>query len=1504
MRKWAAAYAAATLPLVIASFALPRYHLVLWGLLGWSAAAAVVVGVIRNRPARRLPWVLVTLALVTFVSGDIAYDVLTDVLRVSDPFPSLADAFYLATYPLFACGLLGLARSRSRNRNLGPVLDALIVAASCAIYLVEPYVRASDTTLFEKVVSISYPVGDIAILCVLARLVLTVDLRNWSVRLLTLGAVGLLAADISYGGLQLTGSWRAGGPTDAGWVLFYVCWGAAALHPSMRELTETHPRREKYLNVKAFVLLSGAALVAPVLLVWRVASDGLGGDIGVIGVSSGVVFLLVMARVTSLARGPAAQVDLERSLRAIGERLVAASGPEQVDSAALAAVRSLGGSRVVACAVAVPEGRFARVVAAEPEELVGVLLELAGAGRHGNSLGTRLAGGDQVPGTARGIQWSSFGFGGRNGPERRVVVAHRGSSSLGSTEVEDALAAQLTLAVDRVHLAEDLHQRQNEAKFRSLIRNVSDVILVVGANGDVRSETPSIEAVLGYSDETARALRLTDLLSPEEAPEAIASIRAMFAGTHSGSMQGEWRIRHADGHWLDMDVVGNDLSEDAEVAGVVLTMRDLSDRKVLERELRYQAAHDSLTKLPNRVRFDQHVTSALRRRSRLNTDVSVLLLDIDDFKVVNDTLGHPAGDELLVQFADRLVNCLRAEDLAARFGGDEFAVCIEVEANQLDNAATAQRIISAMAKPFRVADTAVDARVSIGISLAGHATEGPIDMLREADLALYAAKNEGKNSFRFFEDSLQHAVLARLEFHAALETAIDNDRLRLDYQPVLELEDGTVAGVEVLVSWEHPTLGLLPPAEFISRAEDAGLAVPLGHWVLDKACADLERWQRGWVAKGRRPLHLAVNLSSRQLQSPDFLRVVDDTIRGHHIDPSWLTFEISENLLAQEPADVLTRLHALHDRGIALAVDHFGTQYSPLSHLRRFPLQVIKIDSSLVTRLRGSDFSDSDPVIAIRAVVSTAKRLGLGLVALGVEDEAQRQKLASLGCTYGQGPHLGRPLPAEWMDELIGSAEHTRGPGARTALANAVTTEWESRAAIPSASPTQHRPRRRHDHSDARSALRRSVSARTNSTESDFLGEQVRGDPRWADLERLRSSNPMMDAVIEEVRGRQIRIGDHWLSDFASCNYLGFDLDEEIIDAVDGAVRRWGTHPGWSRLLGNPRLYCDIEEQLTELLGAPDTLVLPTITHIHTSVIPLLAGQGWVFVDSRAHKTIFDGAAVAAGQGAVLRRFRSNDGRSADDLSRQLDEVPAGVSRLVCMDGVNSMTGNLPDLAEFAQVTRAHEALLYVDDAHGFGIIGERDPLGTAPYGLRGNSIVRHADETYENLVLVGGFSKSYSSMLAFLALPTWLKNHLKVAAPPYLYSGPSPTASLATVLAGMQVNAARGEPIRADLCRKTARVLDTVRALELSTPNRSGLPIIEVPLRRAEDIDAAGQFLFDRGIYVTLAAYPLVPRRDVGFRIQVTAANSDDEIEQLCGVLGSLSERFELAGARRSTVE
>jgi 8-amino-7-oxononanoate synthase len=392
--------------------------------------------------------------------------------------------------------------------------------------------------------------------------------------------------------------------------------------------------------------------------------------------------------------------------------------------------------------------------------------------------------------------------------------------------------------------------------------------------------------------------------------------------------------------------------------------------------------------------------------------------------------------------------------------------------------------------------------------------------------------------------------------------------------------------------------------------------------------------------------------------------------------------------------------------------------------------------------------------------------------------------------------------------------------------------------------------------------------------------------PDLSDLEQLLSVSPMYDAVIDEQRGRDIRIGGHWLTDYASCNYLGFDLEPTIIDSITEQVKRWGTHPSWSRLLGNQRLYTEIEERTTELLAAPDVLALPTITLIHLYAIPALVQRGTVFMESNSHKTLFDGVTRAASLGASSKRF--GQGR-LDELEEQLAGAATG-PRVVCVDGVHSMTGNVPDLPALARLCREYDAILYIDDAHGFGIIGERRDDETSPYGARGNSIVRYCGEEYDNIVLVAGFSKSYSSLLAFAALSPELKRYLKTAAGPYLYSGPSPTASLATVLAGLEFNEKCGDRIRRGLYDKTTKVLSHVRFLGLDVLNVTGTPVIELPLAPGADMAHVAQMLWDRGIYVTLAAYPIIVREQVGFRIQITATHTDDQLTHLNAVLTEMT--------------
>lgn len=394
-----------------------------------------------------------------------------------------------------------------------------------------------------------------------------------------------------------------------------------------------------------------------------------------------------------------------------------------------------------------------------------------------------------------------------------------------------------------------------------------------------------------------------------------------------------------------------------------------------------------------------------------------------------------------------------------------------------------------------------------------------------------------------------------------------------------------------------------------------------------------------------------------------------------------------------------------------------------------------------------------------------------------------------------------------------------------------------------------------------------------------------------AELDRMRATAPFYDATVNEIAGRRVRIRDHWLTDFASCNYLGLDLDREVIAAVGPYLDRWGTHPSWSRMIASPEPYADIEMTLAALLGTQDALLLPTITHIQLSVLPALVARGSLFVEVHAHQTAHDGAVMTAARGGTVARFRED---RLDRLERRLRRAP--FPRLICVDGIHSMTGNAPPLADLIALAGRHDALVYIDDAHGFGVVGERAANETSPYGSRGNGIVRHLGQAYDNVILVGGFSKAYSSLLAFVACPTPVKDYLKSAAGSYIFSGPSPVASLATGLVGLQINERRGDELRARLYTLTRRLLDGIHGLGLATLNTSGFPIIEIPLRDPDHAAELGDFLYARGVLAGVVPFPIVPREKVGMRVQVTAANTEAEIDDLLAVLADAHARYPLA--------
>jgi diguanylate cyclase (GGDEF)-like protein len=930
----------------------------------------------------------------------------------------------------------------------------------------------------------------------------------------------------------------------------------------------------------------------------------------------------------------------------------------------------------------------------------------------------------------------------------------------------------------------------------------------------------------------------------------------------------------------------------AAFARIALTFRDV---RALA-ETRRQALTDDLTSMPNRRHFLRRVRDGIIASRATGESVALLIVDLDHFKELNDTLGHDAGDQLLCQVGERLHEVLRASDTAARLGGDEFGVLLSDSSDGASAELVAEKILAAIAQPFPIKSVGLRVTASIGIALFPEHAENDEQLMQHADVAMYEAKAAQSGYACYARERDKHS-LERLTLAGELSHALENGEIEAHFQPKADAGSRRIVGVEALVRWQHPTRGLISPAEFVTVAEQAGLGRALTRRMLDLALTQARIWRDEGFE-----LHVAVNTTVADLQDTQFPAEVAATLEAHGLPPEVLVLEVTENMVLADPVRVGDVLAQLGELGLGLSLDDFGTGFSSLTHLKSLPVGEVKIDRSFVGRMT------TDPVDAaiVQATIQLAHSIGIRVVAEGIEDQVTWSSLVANRCELVQGYALSRPLPAIDLDTLLRAQPLPEAGGGQVADGRGQIAELDTASLAGGLGAGSQFDGVGGGALDGADVLSQNGSVPGEPSSNGHDGNGHNGDGRngrpaggrpseaLRDLTELTRSHPMMDAVIEEIDGRMIRVGSQWLADFASCNYLGFDLDREIIEAVPAYLDAWGTHPSWSRLLGSPVVYEQIEERLTALLGSADSLVLPTITHIHLSTIPVLAGAGTILLDARAHKTIYDGAQMARAHGATVERFRFED---PGHLDEQLGAARGarGGPLLVCMDGVNSMTGNPPDIRAFAAVAREHGALLYVDDAHGFGVLGERGPAERCPYGMRGNSIVRHHGESYESMILVGGFSKAYSSLLAFIACPTEVKELLKVAAAPYLYSGPSPVASLATTLAGFDVNERRGEQLRERVWTHTGRVLECLARLQVHTPNRSGLPIVEIPLRDHERIGEVGQLLFDRGVYVTLAAYPLVPRDEVGFRVQLTAANTDAEVDTLIAALEELAGLGEL---------
>jgi diguanylate cyclase (GGDEF)-like protein/PAS domain S-box-containing protein len=938
---------------------------------GLASVAAIVLATKKHWRTGR-PWGYVARGLAAFVVADMLAYNYKALFGHALPFPSPADAIRVIGYLFLAAGIVLLVHRHERAPDRAALIDSLIVATSGGVLswalLIAPYVHDSSLPLINRVVRVAYPVLDLVVVAAIARFAFDQGRHALSAWLATAATILLVVTDSAYQWGLRHGGFGGSRLLEGGHIAFFVVLGAAALHRSSDEPVLSLPEGQFRLTTVRLWSMAACAIVTPGVLAFEGWQSKL-RDVPLLASCSGIVFLMAFLRLLDLGRRHRA--GLQRAT------VLAGAGVSLVDARTRAEVREIAST----AGATITGGGTVSIVRAE------------GSGVKAD----RFA--------------HAFELHGRRHVHGELRATTEAPIDADMHESLSTLANGVALALDGIEMAEELSRKRAEVRFQALVQYSSDAIIVIDHAGRVDYASPSTTHVIGEDPDDLRGKPFLDLVAEHDQGRFSQALGATRDSESTAAL--EFELASSRGR-LDVEAVCTNLIDNEDVRGVVVNIRDIAERKGFERQLAHQAFHDEITGLANRALFRDRVTHSLERVSRgVVAGMAVLFLDIDDFKVVNDTLGHQVGDLLIREVGARIAESTREVDTAARLGGDEFAVLVESGEGRFDPSQLADRLLATIAEPIEVDGNNLLVTGSIGIAQTIRGKSITVDeLLRNADVAMYSAKGDGKGVRRTFEPEMQVALLGKLELKGELQRGIDRGEFELAYQPIIDLETERTVLLEALVRWQHPTKGFVSPADFVSLAEETGAIVALGEHILRMACTQGVRLVQllGDQAPG-----VTVNISGRQLQEPKLVRRVMKVLAETGLPPEQLVVEITESVMISDVDVVLNRLGQLKSCGVRLAVDDFGSGYSSLNYVRRFPIDILKIDRTFI-----ADLTKSEEVSSLtRTILDLAKILDVVPVAEGIEDPEQLAALRQLGCALGQGYLFMPPLSVPDVEQHL-----------------------------------------------------------------------------------------------------------------------------------------------------------------------------------------------------------------------------------------------------------------------------------------------------------------------------------------------------------------------------------------------------------------------------------------------------------------------------------------------------